>query len=223
MKGKIVSTDDVALLSFFYPDFRIRQRITPPDLEENIIYTGSVKAGTKEYLFSHTKAFIIASSGSGELDITTNEGLAKWVFEKKGKTLTESLEEYIQTIDSETLINQLKVLWLTGRWYKNGTGDTTLFQLFKDTLEGKKALITTYFKLQEVYPVAVIEASFLTFLTRVADLKNQSVSSYYMSLLIRANKRYGNTLSKALMSSFVTRSKYLRDDVALLRLLLEVG
>lgn len=199
MKGKIVKVSDPGLLQFLFPEYVIRESLSLTDNDSFVIYTGKIRNKLKDWLGANTKGFI-STVGNYEVDFTNKEVLLRWVYEKKGKDVPKRVLDQIGFYDDDYFEYLIKVFWVTGRWVGSSNTEVTMYNLFQDSVDTTKKFLSTYFDLLKDNPPEVIEASFLTFLGRVIDIENQTVSQGYMKLLRQANARYGPKVKPAILS-----------------------
>lgn len=199
MKGKIVKADDPGFLQFFYPDYVIRESLSLMDSDSFVIYTGKQRNKIKDWLGLNTKGFI-STVGNYEIDFTSKEPIIKWCYGQKGKEVPQRILDQISYYDDEYFKYLVKVFWITGRWVGSTNSDVTMFNLFQDSIDSTRKFLSTYYELLKDNPPEVIEASFLTFLGRVVDIENQTVSQGYMKLLRQANARYGSKIKPAILA-----------------------
>lgn len=197
MIGKTVKVSDPYLLRFFYPDFQVVTEITYSELDRDVIYAGASRKNLVNFLSKNTRRFI-NTVGTPDMDFANKEQIAKWVFSKKGKTPTEKQIETIKNQDDDFFMYSLKVFWITGKWVGGSEeSDTTMFDLFQASVSSLKDVLKIYFKLVENLPPQVVESSFLTFLSRVHNLDDQSVNPHYLRLLKQALMRWGPKVKPA--------------------------
>lgn len=220
MVGKIIRIKDPGLIKFFYPNFFIRSEITYPDRDCNVIYNGPMRRNLISYLESNTKSFI-STTGSPDLDFENREELLKWIFKKKGKDLTPKIVEGALSVEDNYFLESIKLFWILEKWRKNSSqSDITLYDLFSKSVEPLKDLLVVYFNLLEVYPAPVIESSFITFLSRVKNIEEQSVKPGYMKLLKSANTRYGIKIKSSIYK--MASREGIRDELVMLDLLTDL-
>lgn len=194
MLNRIVKVSNYQLIQFFYPEMKVRTELSLVDRDNSVLFIGKGRPKLKEWLASNTKIFITVS-GPPELDLTDPEVLVEWVFSLRDKEPTQKIIDQIKNMDLPYVEYLCKVYHITGKWIADTTGiDVTMFNLFQESSVSLKSCLETYFKLREVYPYEVIESSFITFLSRVATIEEQNVSSGYMRVLKQAHQRYGTKI-----------------------------
>ena len=211
MIGKVVKINNPAVLTFFYPSFKVKSELTFTDRDQDIIYNGPMKRGLTEYLKANTRRFI-CTTGVPELDFNNREAVLKWLFAKVGKEPTVDLIELAKNYDEDYFIHCVKVFWLVGRWIgqKENT-EVTLYDLFTSTTESVRKELEIYFTLLETMPAPVVESSFLTFLSRIKNISEQSAKPGYMKLLKQCDSKFGNKIKPAVYK-FAMRDG-LRDEL----------
>lgn len=200
MLGKTIKVFDYGIISFFYPDFIVKTDISVMDKDLNVIYIGRYKNNLKKLLEENTKNYI-STVGTPDLDFTNAENILDWVLEKKDKQKTDKMKESLQNLDYNTLVNNIKIFWITNRWNCNEDDSTTLFDLFSSSVDGIKSFITTYFNVLNNYSPNLVESSFLTFLLRVTTIEEQQVKVGYLKLLKKAQSKYGNKIKLSVLKN----------------------
>lgn len=199
MLNKVVKVSNYSLIQFFYPDIKVRTELSLVDRDDSVLFIGKERPRLKEWLKMNTRSFI-STVGAFEVDMTNCEELVKWVFLLRGKEPTAKILEQIKTMDLSYVENLCKIYHVSGRWIgENNDIDVTMFNLFQSSTMSMKSMFETYFKLREVYPFEVIESSFITFLSRVLTIEDQSVSTSYMKVLKQANMKYGTKIRPLVM------------------------
>ena len=199
MLNKVVKVSNYQLIQFFYPEMKVRTELSLVDRDNSVLFVGKGKPRLKEWLSLNTKEFI-ATTGQPEVDFTNLEVLVKWVFAKKGKEPSQRILDQLQNMDLNYVEHLVKMYHISGKWMADNTSvDVSMFNLFQESTVSVKSCLETYFKLREVYPYEVIQASFITFLSRVTSIEDQNVSTSYMKVLKQANQRYGNKIRPLIM------------------------
>lgn len=218
MIGQIVKGDP-GIIRFLYPSFQEKSSLSYSDLSKDIIYTGPTRRELKKYLASSCNRFI-STTGAYEVDISTPKQLLEWVCLRKSIELRQSVLDTLDSYDDEELIFLIKQLWVTGRWLGSNTESVSIYQLFQGTVGPLKDLLKTYYLLRESIPHKIIEASFITFLSRVVNMEEQNVSQGYMKLLRTAHMKYGSKLRPAIFKFSTRKDK--NDELKFLDLLLDL-
>lgn len=197
MVGKTVRIKDPYLLKFFYPDFQVKEELTYADRDAKVIYVGKSRRDLREYLSSNTKQFI-NTVGAPDMDFNNKEKVVEWAFEKKGKVPTTKILEQVKNIDDEYFLYLLKIYWVTARWVgESSDSEVSVFNLFVASTSSLKQALQIYFALIDEQPARVVESSFITFLSRIHNIEDQSVSPGYLKLLKSALNKYGPKVKPA--------------------------
>ena len=123
----------------------------------------------------------------------------------------------MDSLDDGEFFYFFKLYWVGGRWYGGSAEDgLTTYQLFKDTVGSFKSFISDMYTLSDEIPFPVIEASYLTFLSRVKAVDSQNVSMAYMRLLKSANMKVAPKITRAVLQYGLQSD--LRSDLRLLGL-----
>lgn len=183
LQGKTVKIDDPTLLTYFYPDYKVKSKLSFLDRDNNVIYVGHSRNNLKEWLSSNTKSYI-STVGIPEIDLTSKTNLLKFVFSQHGREPSESVLKQVESFDDNELLYCLKIYWQSGIWpYHINNDDVNLYNLFQSTIGSVISQIGIYMSLLNIYPFYVIESSFLTFMVRAKTVEDQEVSPYYKRLL----------------------------------------
>lgn len=218
--GQTVKLENPDLLQFFYPGFVVRESLSILDQERDVIYTGRVRSGIKEYLEKGSRNYI-SLSGRPDYDLSTPRALVEFVFAEKGKTLRDSVISVVESLDMQDVEYACKIMWVTGVFpYGKQESETTLYDLFRSTTSNLKELLQVYLELLDQYPFYLIESSLLTFLLRSQDIDDQDISPHYKRLLKSFAAKSGAKMKPALFR--YATEKGLRDDLRLLQFLLDL-
>ena len=142
------------------------------------------------------------------------------MFFKKGKECPNSVIEQSVNYDEGYFLQCVKIFWMLGRWIGSKDSDISLYNLFSSTQESLRSSIDIYFKLLDELPSPVVESSFLTFLSRVKNVSEQSAKPGYMKLLKLCNSKFGSRI-KPSVYRFAVRNK-IRDELAFIDLLIDL-
>lgn len=190
---------DPHLIQFLYPEIVLKTELSILDRDNFILYCGPSRPQLKKWLSERTKCFI-STSGSPDVDLTKPEELVKFVSESKGSKPPQRILDLIKDMDISEVEEMCKVYWVTKKWVGSDTKcESTMFDLFKESTSSMTRALKIYFELREVYPYEVIESSFLTFLSRVATVEDQSVSPQYMKVLLQANSKFGSKVKPLML------------------------
>lgn len=197
MIGRTVKVSDPYMLKFFYPDFQVREELTYSDKDLCIIYVGKSRRDLKDYLGRNTKKFI-NTVGVPDLDFSNKEQILEWAFKCKDKVVSQKIQEQVKNLDDEYFLYLLKIYWITGRWAgESNSSDVSVYNLFQSSTTSIKNALQIYFKLVESQPARIVESSFITFLSRIYNIEDQSVSPGYLKLLKSALNKYGPKVKPA--------------------------
>ena len=173
---------DKNLVQFFYPDFEVKSYVNFLDKENKVIYIGKPLNNLREYLENNTKEFICLV-GFCELDLSTPKSLINYVFTRVNRKLEPHVELYLTNLDKMELEYFLKCLWVTGQFPYQINKSISMLSLYKSLTKPISEIISTFYKLLDIYPFNVIESSFLTFLEKIKNIESINVSPYYLKIL----------------------------------------
>lgn len=163
MNGKVVRIKDSSLLSFLYPDYKMRTELSLSDYNQKIIYLGKPVKDLKLYLKRITPNFI-SLVGKPDIDVYDNLALLKWAYQHKGKDESRIKQEELEMLSDEEFFDKFKLFWVLGVWPTVQQDEVNLYTLFSNFSGNLKELIITAFQLQEKVPYRILESSLLTFL-----------------------------------------------------------
>ena len=173
---------DKNLVQFFYPDFEVKSYVNFLDKENKVIYIGKPLNNLREYLENNTKEFICLV-GMPELDLSTPKPLINYVFNKVNRKLEPHVELYLVNLDKIELEYFLKCLFITGQFPYQINKSISMFSLYKSLAKPINEIVSTFYKLLDIYSFSIIESSFLTFLEKIRNIENVNVSPYYLKIL----------------------------------------
>lgn len=187
---------DKNLVQFFYPDFEVKSYVNFLDKENKVIYIGKPLNNLREYLENNTKEFICLV-GMPELDLSTPKPLINYVFNKVNRKLEPHVELYLTNLDKIELEYFLKCLFITGQFPYQINKSISMLSLYKSLTKSINDIISTLYKLLDIYSFNIIESSFLTFLEKVKNIENVNVSPYYLKILKDARMTIRDRLKPA--------------------------
>lgn len=220
MIGKTVRIKDPYILKFFYPDFQVREELSYSDQDNSIIYIGKSVRNLNDYLYRNTKRFI-NTVGNPDIDFQNREQVVEWAFKQKEKKLTEKVKAQVKDFDDEYFMYVLKIFWVSGRWVgETGDGEVSVYNLFQSSVSSLKSSLQIYFKLLENQPARVVESSFITFLSRIHNIEEQSVNPGYLKLLKQALAKYGTKVKPAVYKLALRKDQ--KEELAFIDLLTDL-
>ena len=208
---------DKNLVQFFYPEFQVKSYVNFLDRENKVIYIGKPLNNLREYLENNTKEFICLV-GMPELDLSTPKSLINYVFTRVNRKLEPHVELYLTNLDKMELEYFLKCLWVTGQFPYQINKSISMLSLYKSLTKSINDIISTFYKLLDIYSFNIIESSFLTFLEKVKNIENVNVSSYYLKILKDAQMVIKDRLKPAVYQY----SKSMRREVDFIALILNL-
>lgn len=198
MEGKIVKINE-DFLKILYPEYTFKTYVSFLDRGTKVIYHGKYFNGLKDYLTKNTKSFI-SVVGNPELDLSSKDAIAEYVFTLKNRTYSDTYRNFFDTLDDTEFYYSLKTLYVTGRVPYTVTDSNSMYKLFQSLTEPTMDMLKTYFSLLNTYPFRVLESSFLTFLSRVSTLSTDGVSPRYSLLIKQTHAKIGRQLKSATLS-----------------------
>ncbi len=175
--GKSVKTDKLEFLSCFYPAFVIRKSVSRLDQNRRVLYTGPDRADLHAYLHSNTKQFInVCPEAQAEVTLQTPEQWVKFVYTRHRKAVPEDVKAVIPFMRWSEIEYCIKLTWVTGGWPYQPKADSISVDTFYKALStsGRDA-VNAYFRMEDVYPVPVIESFVLKFLRDARRLDEKRV------------------------------------------------
>ena len=208
---------DKNLVQFFYPEFQVKSYVNFLDRENKVIYIGKPLNNLREYLENNTKEFICLV-GFCELDLSTPKPLINYVFTRVNRKLEPHVELYLTNLDKMELEYFLKCLWVTGQFPYQINKSISMLSLYKSLTKSINEIISTLYKLLDIYSFNIIESSFLTFLEKVKNIETVNVSPYYLKILKEAHMTIRDRLKPAVFQY----SKSSRKEVDFLVLIMNL-
>lgn len=219
MINKVIKTNDIGLVAFFNPDYIILSEVSYMNKRDKVIYIGAMKDKIKNYLEANTASYI-SLVGAAEKDFSKKESWLRWVLTNKGWDLQIDVQERFLGLDDGHFYRELKHYWLTGKITFENADKITFYDLFKSTLQPLSEMLKIYYNLIDNNNIAIVEASFLTFLSRVYRWEEQAVSPGYLRLLNQAFSKYGDRI-KAAVTKYFKQSSYDK-NMRLIRLFMDL-
>lgn len=217
MEGKIVKVKDLAMLQYIYPEFVVLSYVSFLNREDKVIYIGKPFKGLDEYLAKNTKAFI-NTVGTPDIDLTTNEALINFCYNKKQKKLNNSTKYFLEGLNDHDLWYAMKIFLQIGKLPYEIKKEVSIYKLFQSFSEPTSNTLNIIFNLLDAYPLGVLESSLLTFLERVMHNSNESVSNKYGLLINNTKVKYG----KNIKSSLLTYCKSKKSQLDFINLILSI-
>ena len=208
---------DKNLVQFFYPEFQVKSYVNFLDRENKVIYIGKPLNNLREYLENNTKEFICLV-GFCELDLSTPKPLINYVFTRVNRKLEPHVELYLTNLDKMELEYFLKCLWVTGQFPYQINKSISMLSLYKSLTKPINEIVSTFYKLLDIYSFSIIESSFLTFLEKIKNIESINVSSYYLKILKDAQM----VIKDRLKPSVYRYSKSSHAEVDFIRLILDL-
>lgn len=180
LSNKVVKVPNVGFLSYFFPEYTIANEYLP--FVDKVIFTGSPQEIRK---FRNSGTVYIGIYGVPEYDLTNREKCLQFVYSKFDKEPPKYLMETKDLYDDNTFFEYCKLTWITGVWpEKIEEQDITIYNLYQSLTQGTSKANEVLFELLKTTSPEIIEASLLTFLTRIKSLDDQSVSVNYKKILL---------------------------------------
>ena len=213
----------IEFLNFIHPDYEI---ITDIDEYDNpfpigIIYTGKYVDGITEKLNSITPNWIIVSNSHYECDLSTKQGLLKYLLPLYYYRLEKEKNHVYDSVSYDTLIEKIKVSLITNSNLRFDEEDSnSVYPLFAAILGTPNILNEVFFTTVCKENVGYITSSILTFLNNVITQNVRGMSPHYANLIIQSNRRYGKRIKSAI-SKFVKSSA--NKEMSLYKLLTDLN
>ncbi len=189
-----VKIDDIGLLQFMYPDYRILDKPVISS-DKNIIWIGDTKNLNKIKALGVN--YIVVSS-AGEIDLTDRLTLLEVVFSKWKRKVPKYLLEFYQDLDDYTFREQIEYMWITGKWQMKEYDNTGAFLEFLRSFNTDTITISkTYLQLLDKVGAEYIEMSLLTFLNRVT-IPSNNISKWYKRIIEDYKRAKYNSIETAM-------------------------
>lgn len=217
MDNITISIEDVNILMLLYPDYVVKDSVNFLDREAKVIYTGKPINNLKEHLEKNTLSYI-STVGFADIDLKDKVKLLEYVLDIKGRKFNSKYKTYIEAVSDQDFYYSLKILIVTGKFPYDLSSKVSMFSLYKSLNEPLHTMLDTFYKVLELYPFEMIEASLFTFLNRVSNTLIDGVSPKYSLLIKHTKDRIGVKLKPAI----VRYSKSQQTEFDLLSLLIEL-
>ena len=174
-----VKIKNIEFLQFLYPNYII--------IDKPILFT------TRPVIFTGETRHINRVKGLGvnyiivtelaEYNLTERLTLLEVVFSKWNRKVPKYLLEFYEDLDDETFMEQVKIMWVTGKWHlkeydKSGIFLELLMSFKTDTYKIARTYISMLDRISSEY----MELSILTFLNRVTTQKGK-ISKWYQKVI----------------------------------------
>jgi hypothetical protein len=197
--GKTVSTSNISLIEYLYPNYQVKESLFF-DKDSDVIYVGKMRKDLLEYLREGTSTFI-NTVGVCDVDLDNRESMLNLVYEKHGKEISEKIKEVIMSLNDKDFVNYVKSYWVLGKsTYENNT-EVTIYDLYKNMVSFNQS-VKVFHKLRETYPNEVLLSSIESFIERLVNIKDISVSARYTTLLNDFLMSRGKDLYRVLLKYY---------------------
>lgn len=197
LKHKVnLSKQYISLLNFIHPDFCTISNIDQYNSNmAGIIYNGEFYIGLTQKLNELTNNWIILSSKTYDTDLTTNEGLVKYLmpisYAKLKNVYDDNRKHVYNNISYDTLLEKIKFCLINNTPLTFNQTENNVYNLFCAILSSYDILTNQYFSMVDESNIDYITLSILTFLSKVQINSVNGLSNGYASLIKRSNMKYG--------------------------------
>lgn len=218
LEGKTV-TGDPDTLALLLPSFHPITETAAYPYTPKALYIGKNVPNLKRRLEQNHESYIWVRT-SGEVDLQTNSALLTAALKNHDKTPTEKQKETIDTLEPQDAKPAIQRALLTGKVTLPEQLESSTWKLFESIPGPQTEMIRTLLRTLESTPPPQVEASLLTMLLRVRDVKDQEVKPVYKKLLEQTNMKIGRNIQKA-VRAYAQENKRIK-ELALVELLLEL-
>lgn len=204
-----IEQEYIKFMSFIHPSFEYVSDLDVYDnpLPKGIIYTGEYDSCIAEKLDKITKNWIIINSHNFDVDLSTNEGLIKYLLPVSYlKTVKSSMKDDIdvfKNIKYSLLLEKVKVCLITNSsLVLDDLSETSVYDLFRSILGTPECLSKQFFYTVNSKNVKTVTSSVLTFLTLVQTKNIRGKKPGYASVIMNSNLKYGKYIKSAI-SKFI--------------------
>jgi hypothetical protein len=223
-----INNQNINFLNFLHPHFTFINDLSSYDNPNTfgIIYTGEYSDLIIDKLNTITNKWIIVNSHHFDYDLTTNEGLIKYLlplnYIKIKNSKTDLLSVY-NKMNYNVLLEKIKLCLINNTLLSDDDIDSesSVYSLFTAILASQDILNFVYFNTVNKQNINLITSSVLTFLARVqSNTIKKDDSIQYTRLIAQSNKRYGKHIKSA-VSKFI-KSKF-NKEISLYHLLTDLN
>lgn len=201
--NKTVNITNKELISFFYPNFQVKDSVFF-DSKNDVIYVGKSKPKLKVFLENNTNSFI-NTVGVADIDLDVQDVLLDFVYNKFNKVPKDHVREMLKSLSDTEFQNYIKRYWICGISPLDKELDYAMFDLFKAMSNTGKDSLKVFLYLRDYFDVPIIIRSVETFLEKAVDIDKISASGWYLKVLTAFNDRYRARLKAVLLQYYMLK------------------
>ena len=194
----------INFLNFIHPDFEFVENLDKYDNPNTcgIIYVGNYSDSLIEKLNSITHKWIIVNNNHFDYDLTTSDGLLKYLlpihYAKLNQLKNDELYVYTK-MNYGVLLDKIKQC-LVANIDLSADDEVTqsVYSLYTAILGTTDFLNYTYFNIVTKENISRIISAVLTFLVKVQTQNIKCEQVYYSRLITQSHKRYGKYIKSAI-------------------------
>lgn len=214
LRGKIVSTEDPAMIHVLYPGYTFESRFarfrTTPS-----IFVGGFSSATIRQLRSRPTPFIVSTRSGGDVNLS-RQALFQACTRRR-----RNYKEHLELIPIEEFTNKMRIMRVCDVLVDT-QADKGLYEIFRELSRGSARAVALAMDQMDLSPPAYVLRGLMTFYRRVvayADGYGSAVSQGY-NLVIKRAARYRRKYDRALTRMGVCSA--FGDRMRVMNLIMEV-
>lgn len=219
---KKVNIQNIEFLQFLHPNFDIVKDIYEYDnpFPDGIIYIGNNIDSLIEKLNIITPNWIIVNNHIYDVDLSTNEGLLKYLLPLQYNKLNKPSKDNNYTykhIAYDALLDKIKRSLIDGSQLLFAEDEQqSMYNLFKSILLPINDFASVYFNTITKENINLATSSILSFLNKVQYKVLPKDNIYYANLILESNRRYGKHIKTGICNFIKSKAN---KEIALFQLL----
>lgn len=219
---KRVNISNIEFLQFLHPNFDFVKDLDEYDnpFPDGIIYIGNSINNLTDRLNTITSNWIIVNNHIYDIDLSTNEGLLKYLlplqYNKLNKPSKDNNYMY-KHISYDALLDKIKKCLIDGSQLSfDDDTQQSMYNLFKSILLPVNDFASVYFNIITKENINLATSSILSFLNKVQYKILPKDNIYYANLILESNRRYGKHIKTGICNFIKSKTN---KEIALFQLL----
>lgn len=198
-RNTTVSTDNLSLLQFLMPGYRVYSSITDIPQGSSVIFTGANSAANVQALMKATEQFVIRVRPGYSCDYRLEgiDNLIEIMEWRHDKPLNPKIKAYLTEASTEEQIQYFKTYWATGISIVTPPAEVSVWDLYRSLGKSRHNIMAIYLRLTAAseggYSNDYIVSCLLSFLEKAVDPKTISNNGEYLTMLKEFRETFGIT------------------------------